>query len=188
MFTVRGNQRAKAVLLFRSPALDVDFGDPRSQHELLRRRFDGMGWQTSRLIDAIPHAYDFYFDAMSQMRLPRWSTGRVALLGDAAFGPSPMSGQGTSLALIGAFLLARNLAAVPEPATAFTMWEQGFRPNVEANQALAADGMSVMLPSSRAGVAVRNHAMRVLPLLSRFGRGFGGRIERASRAVTLPPD
>ena len=58
----------------------------------------------------MPGAYDFYFDEMSQVRLPRWSTGRVALLGDAAFGPSPMSGQGTSLALIGAFLLAHHLA------------------------------------------------------------------------------
>jgi 2-polyprenyl-6-methoxyphenol hydroxylase-like FAD-dependent oxidoreductase len=64
-------------------ALDVGFGDPRSQQELLQRRFDGMGWQTSRLIDALPRAHDFYFDAMSEVRLPRWSTGRTALLGDA---------------------------------------------------------------------------------------------------------
>jgi 2-polyprenyl-6-methoxyphenol hydroxylase-like FAD-dependent oxidoreductase len=188
MFTMRGNQRAKVVSLFRSPALDVDFGDPRSQHELLRRRFDGMGWQTSRLIDALPHAYDFFFDAMSQVQLPRWSAGRVALLGDAAFGPSPMSGQGTSLALIGAFLLARNLAAVPDPPPAFAVWEHGFRPNVEATYALATEGMSMLLPASRAGIVIRNQAMRMLPLLSRLGRGFGGRIEHASRAVSLPQD
>jgi len=100
MFTVRGNQRAKVVLLFRSPALDIDFGDPSAQYDLIRRCFTGMGWYTKRLIESLPDAYDFYFDEMSQVRLPRWSTGRVALLGDAAFGPSPMSGQGTSLALI----------------------------------------------------------------------------------------
>jgi 2-polyprenyl-6-methoxyphenol hydroxylase-like FAD-dependent oxidoreductase len=186
MFTVRGNQRAKVVLLFRSPMLDVDFGDPAAQHDVLRRRFAGMGWETRRLVESLPDAYDFYFDEMSQVRLPRWSTGRVALLGDAAFGPSPMSGQGTSLALIGAFLLAHHLAEEPDPTTAFELWEKGFRPNVELNQALATDGMSTLLPASRFGIFARNQMMRVLPLFARFGRGFGGRIERASRAVTLP--
>jgi 2-polyprenyl-6-methoxyphenol hydroxylase-like FAD-dependent oxidoreductase len=145
-----------------------------------------MGWHTSRLIESLPDAYDFYFDEMSQVRLPRWSTGRVALLGDAAFGPSPMSGQGTSLALIGAFLLAHHLAEGSDPATAFGLWETQFRPNVEVNQALATDGMSTLLPASRLGIFMRNQSMRVLPVLARFGRGFGGRIEHASRAVTLP--
>ena len=184
MFTVRGNQRAKVVLLFRSPALDIDFGDPSAQYDVIRRRFTGMGWYTKRLIESAPDAYDFYFDEMSQVRLPRWSTGRVALLGDAAFGPSPMSGQGTSL--IGAFLLAHHLAAESDPATALDLWENEFRPNVVLNQALATDGMSTLLPASRLGIFARNQTMRVLPLLARFGRGFGGRIERASRAVTLP--
>ncbi len=186
MFTVRGNQREKVVLLFRSPMLDVDFGGPAAQHDVLRRRFTGMGWETRRLVESLPDAYDFYFDEMSQVRLPRWSTGRVALLGDAAFGPSPMSGQGTSLALIGAFLLAHRLAAEADPATALDLWESEFRPNVALNQALATDGMSTLLPASRLGIFARNQTMRVLPLLARVGRGFGGRIERASRAVTLP--
>ena len=64
--------------------------------------------------------------------------------------------------------------------------ERGFRPNVELNQSLATDGMSTLLPDSRFGIYARNQTMRLLPLLARFGRGFGGRIERASRAVTLP--
>ena len=186
MFTVRGNQRAKVVLLFRSAPLDIDFGDPAAQHDVLRRRFAGMGWHTPRLIESLPDAYDFYFDEMSQVRLPRWSTGRVALLGDAAFGPSPMSGQGTSLALIGAFLLAHHLGEGSDPTTAFDLWETEFRPIVELNQALATDGMSTLLPASRLGIFMRNQTMRVLPVLARLGRGFGGRIERASRAVTLP--
>jgi hypothetical protein len=53
MLTVRGNQRAKVVLLFRSAPLDVDFGDPVAQHDVLRQRFAGMGWHTSRLIDTV---------------------------------------------------------------------------------------------------------------------------------------
>lgn len=186
MFTVRGNQRAKVVLLFRSRPLDVDFADPASQRDLLRTRFAGMGWETSRLLDALPDAYDFYFDEMSQVKLPSWSTGRTVLLGDAAYGPSPMSGQGTSLALIGAYLLAYRLAASSDPTAAFRLWEQTFRPNVTQNQDLATDGLSTLLPASRLGIFARNQSMRILPLLARYGRGFGGRVERASRAVRLP--
>jgi 2-polyprenyl-6-methoxyphenol hydroxylase-like FAD-dependent oxidoreductase len=145
-----------------------------------------MGWETPRLLEAMPDAYDFYFDEMSQVRLPSWSTGRVALLGDAAFGPSPMSGQGTSLALIGGYLLAHHIATAVDLLTAFALWEAGFRANVARNQGLAADGMSTLLPASRIGIFARNQSMRVLPLLARYGRGFGGRIERASRAVKLP--
>ncbi len=186
MFTVRGNERAKVVLLFRSGPLDIDFGDQAAQYTLLRRQFAGMGWETERLVEAMGDAYDFYFDEMSQVRLPGWSNGPVALLGDAAFGPSPMSGQGTSLALIGAFLLAHAITTFQDLPTAFGVWERGFRANVEQNQRLATDGMATLLPASRVGVFARNQSMRVLPILARFGRGFGGRIERASRAVTLP--
>jgi 2-polyprenyl-6-methoxyphenol hydroxylase-like FAD-dependent oxidoreductase len=186
MFTVRGNERAKVVLLFRSDRLDIDFADAAAQQDLLRRRFSGMGWETTRLLEAMPDAYDFYFDEMSQVRQPSWSTGRVALLGDAAFGPSPMSGQGTSLALIGGYLLAHHIDTAADLPTAFALWEAGFRSSVELNQGLATDGMSTLLPASRFGIFARNQSMRVMPLLARYGRGFGGRIERASRAVTLP--
>jgi 2-polyprenyl-6-methoxyphenol hydroxylase-like FAD-dependent oxidoreductase len=186
VFTVRGNERAKAVLLYRSDPIDIDFGDPAFQRDLLRTRFAGMGWETGRLIEAIPDAYDFYFDEMSQVKMAHWSNGRIGLLGDAAFGPSPMSGQGTSLALIGAYLLAHHLARATDPAAAFTLWEKAFRPNVEQNQRLATDGLKTLLPASRAGIFARNQAMRLLPLLARYGLGFGGQVERASRAMTLP--
>ena len=188
MFTVRGNRRAKALLLFRSEPIGIDFRDQQAQHALLRERFAGMGWQTERLVAAMPDAYDFYFDEMSQVRLPSWSAGRVALLGDAAFGPSPLSGQGTSLALIGAYLLAFHITTSPDIGGALALWESGFRANVEQNQRLAADGMATLLPGSRFGIFARNQSMRVLPLLARYGRGFGGRIERASRAVKLPAE
>ncbi len=188
MFTVRGNRRAKALLLFRSEPLGIDFRNQAAQQALLRQRTAGMGWQTDRLVDAMADAYDFYFDEMSQIRLPSWSAGRVALLGDAAFGPSPLSGQGTSLAFIGAYLLAHHISTSPDMRDALALWEYGFRPNVEQNQRLATDGMATLLPASRLGIFARNQTMRVLPILARLGRGFGGRIERASRAISLPPD
>ena len=66
------------------------------------------------------------------------------------------------------------------------LWERDFRPNVEQNQRLATDGLATLLPDSRFGIFARNQSMRALPMLSRLGRGFGGRLERASRAVELP--
>ena len=188
MFTVRGNQRVKAVLMFRSAPLEIDFRDQAAQQALLQDRYAGMGWQTKRLVEATRDAYDFYFDEMSQVKMPSWSAGRVALLGDAGFGPSPMSGQGTSLALIGAYLLAHHISTSPDLGRALALWEGGFRSNVEQNQRLATHGMATLLPASRFAIFARNQTMRVLPVLARVRLGFGGRIERASRAVTLPPE
>jgi 2-polyprenyl-6-methoxyphenol hydroxylase-like FAD-dependent oxidoreductase len=188
MFTARDNKRAKALLLFSSPPLGIDFRDRAAQQALLRERFAGMGWQVDRLVAAMPDAYDFYFDEMSQVKMPSWSAGRVALLGDAAYGPSPMSGQGTSLALIGAYLLANHIGMSTDSGPVLTLWESSFRSNVEQNQRLATDGMATLLPASRLGIFARNQTMRVLPVLARLGRGFGGRIERASRALMLPPN
>ena len=152
MFTVRGNQRAKAVLMFRSEPMEIDFRDQAAQQALLRDRFAGMGWQTKRLVEAMRDAYDFYFDEMSQVKMPSWSAGRVALLGDAGFGPSPMSGQGTSLALIGAYLLAHHISTSPDIGRALALWERGFRSNVEQNQRLATHGMATLA----ARIAVRH--------------------------------
>ena len=72
-----------------------------------------MRWQTPRLLRAMREADDFYFDAMAQVRMPYSSTGRVTLVGDAAYCPSALSGQGTSLALVGGYLLADALATAP---------------------------------------------------------------------------
>jgi len=85
-------------------------------------------------------APDFYFDAMAQVRMPSWHTGRVAVLGDAGYCPSPLSGQGTSLALVGAYVLAAELAAAAgDQRAGFTAYERRMRPFVELNQALATE-------------------------------------------------
>jgi 2-polyprenyl-6-methoxyphenol hydroxylase-like FAD-dependent oxidoreductase len=77
---------------------------------------------------------------MAQIRMDHWSTGRVALLGDAGYCPSPLSGQGTSLALVGAYLLADELGkADGDHHSAFVRYEQRMRPFVELNQALATE-------------------------------------------------
>jgi 2-polyprenyl-6-methoxyphenol hydroxylase-like FAD-dependent oxidoreductase len=137
------------------------------------------GWEVPRLVDAMRGAPDLYFDTVSQIRMPCWSQGRTALVGDAAFAPSFLSGQGTSLALVGAYVLAGELAAHDNPADAFAAYERTVRPFVEANQALAIkeDG-SFFLPRTQQEVDARNRMLASLEA----GRS-GGDLSRNARAV-----
>ncbi len=96
---------------------------------------------------------------VSQINVPLWSSGRVVLVGDAAYAPSFLSGQGTSLALVGAFVLAGELATHSNPADAFASYEKIVRPFVEANQALASSGGSILLPRSQEELDRRNRAL-----------------------------
>jgi 2-polyprenyl-6-methoxyphenol hydroxylase-like FAD-dependent oxidoreductase len=187
-YTMQGNQRAKALLMYRGePGLDLS--DERAIKASLHERFRRTGWQTARLLDAMDASPDFYFDEVAQIHLGAWSRGRVVLLGDAAYGPSPLSGQGTSMAIVGARMLADALTIRThhtDLSGAFAAYEQRMRSFVSKNQALARSGMGLLIPGSRATIAVRNGAMRVFPLLLRLGVGFGRKIERASRAIELP--
>jgi 2-polyprenyl-6-methoxyphenol hydroxylase-like FAD-dependent oxidoreductase len=121
--------------------------------------FAQSGWETPRLVEAMQRADDLYFDTVSQIHMPRWSSGRVALVGDAAHAPSFLSGQGTSLALVGAYVLAGELATYPDPIEAFASYERIARPFIEANQALASSGGSILLPRSQEELERRNQAL-----------------------------
>lgn len=101
--------KAKAGLAFRSEPLEYDRRDLDEQRELLADRFLGAGWHCDALITAAREADDFYVDAFLQIHMDSWSSGRVALVGDAGYCASPLSGMGTSLALVGAYVLAGEL-------------------------------------------------------------------------------
>jgi len=98
--------------------------------------FETGGWEVPRLVEALRRADDLYADTVSQIRMPQWSKGRVALVGDSAFAPSFLSGQGTSLANVGAYVLAGELASHEDPADAFAAYERIARPFMEMNQDL----------------------------------------------------
>jgi 2-polyprenyl-6-methoxyphenol hydroxylase-like FAD-dependent oxidoreductase len=101
--------KAKAGLAFASEPINYDRRDIGQQRQLLVDRFAGAGWQCDALLTAARKADDFYFDSFLQVRMPAWTSGRVALVGDAGYCASPLSGMGTSLALVGAYLLAGEL-------------------------------------------------------------------------------
>jgi 2-polyprenyl-6-methoxyphenol hydroxylase-like FAD-dependent oxidoreductase len=157
--SVRDNAMAVAYFGFSAPRNNYDYRDTQAHKALLREHCAGMGWEVPWLLDQVDGAHDFYFDICSQIEMPRWSQGRVVLLGDAAFCPSPLSGQGTSLAVIGAYLLAGELAAAGGDHTAaFAAYERQLRDLVLATQKMGRDSARRLGGRDRF-VAVRTAAL-----------------------------
>jgi 2-polyprenyl-6-methoxyphenol hydroxylase-like FAD-dependent oxidoreductase len=128
--------RSTAFLLFRSlPKLGIGEEDARGQKRYIREAFADAEWDCPRLLERMDHAADFRFLPVSQIHMDAWSRDRFALVGDAAYCLSPLSGQGASLALAGAYILAGELkAAEGAPRAAFAAYEMRLRPAVERYQ------------------------------------------------------
>jgi 2-polyprenyl-6-methoxyphenol hydroxylase-like FAD-dependent oxidoreductase len=157
---------AKAYFMFRRPEpLKYYHRDIEQQKRLLSEAFAGVSsWRVQELLAGALADPDFYFDALSQVRMPSWSSGRVALVGDAAYCASPASGAGAMLALIGAYRLAGELAAAAgDHRVAFRRYEEGCLEIVRRMQKVGPN-VSLMVPKSRIGMWARNTVAR-LPLL-----------------------
>ncbi|MER7673953.1 FAD-dependent monooxygenase [Kitasatospora sp. NPDC096128] len=151
----------KASLAFRSEPLALERGDDAARRRLLAARFAGAGWRVERLVAGLAAADDFAFDSFGQIHLERYSRGRVALLGDAGYSPSPLTGLGTSLALVGAYLLAGELAAAAgDFTTAYARYEERMRPYVARAQELPPGGVGGYAPDSALMIRLRAASMR----------------------------
>ncbi|MEU1289941.1 FAD-dependent monooxygenase [Kitasatospora sp. NPDC005856] len=151
----------KASLGLRCAPLAHDRHDTAAQQRLLTERFSGAGWEVDRLLAAMRTAEDFAFDSFGQIHLEHYSRGRVALLGDAGYSPSPLTGLGTSLALVGAYLLAGELAAAAgDFRTAFARYEERMRPYVTRAQELPPGGLNGYAPDNALMIRLRAASMR----------------------------
>ncbi|MEN8650447.1 FAD-dependent monooxygenase [Streptomyces sp. 21So2-11] len=142
IYPVRDNTELRVMAGFEAPPLadGYDYRDTDRQKKLVAEALSSLGWETPRLLRAMHTAPDFYFDSMAQIRMDSWSKGRVTLLGDAGYCASPLSGQGTSLALVGAYVLAEELGRdSSNHLTAYARTEARMRPFVALNQAIALD-------------------------------------------------
>jgi 2-polyprenyl-6-methoxyphenol hydroxylase-like FAD-dependent oxidoreductase len=135
----------------------------------VRKTFAGDRWRTAEVIDTLTSAEDLYFDTVSQVRMDRWSAGRVALVGDAAYAPAFLSGQGTSIAIAGAYVLASELVAHDQPEQAFASYERRLRDYVERNQELALRSDSTVISRTRGRLRRRNLKLILAPWLQRLG-------------------
>jgi 2-polyprenyl-6-methoxyphenol hydroxylase-like FAD-dependent oxidoreductase len=153
----------------------VGFAFASEQQKLLEEAFTNVGWEIPRFLAAMKGVPDFYFDSAAQIRMPHWWEGRVALVGDAGYAPSPLSGQGTSVAIVGGYVLAGELAkAEGDPTLAFTEYEKELRRFVKKNQELVKMNVALMAEKDTWIAWLHRQLMELLPgswleLLKKWG-------------------
>lgn len=163
IFSARENTEAKASFWFGSDAFEYDRRDGAAQKKIVRERFAGDVWEVPRLLAMMEEAEDFYFDSVSQIRMERWSAGRVALVGDAGYCGSPLSGMGTGMAVVGAYVLAGELReAAGDHTAAFARYEGRMRGFVERCQKIA-EGADWFVPRTRWKHWLSTQMWRILP-------------------------
>ncbi len=131
----RDPKMARAGFMFRSQHTLKNIRDEIEQQQFLRSTYQDFGWETSKILELLTPCDDFYFDSNTQVKMKSWTKGRVALLGDAGYCASPLSGQGNNLALVGAYILAGELKKAQGAHTrAFRRYSELLQPFVEAAQ------------------------------------------------------
>ncbi|WP_405180296.1 FAD-dependent oxidoreductase [Nocardia sp. NBC_01377] len=176
--------RAIAVFMFRRPEVPgYDHRDLDQHKRVVVEAFPDTGWLLPNLLDRLRETDDLYFDSISRMRLPRWSDGRVGLVGDAAAAVS-LFGDGSTLAIAGGHRLAEELGGSPsQVAAALRRYETRHRPLVRSKQQAFRVARALLLPATGPGIALRNAVARVTPVLAGLTRE-GGRRARGSAAGT----
>jgi 2-polyprenyl-6-methoxyphenol hydroxylase-like FAD-dependent oxidoreductase len=159
-------------------------GDPRllgldaaGQRAALSAAIGDAGWQAPRICAALADEGEVYLDYLAQVRMPAWSRGRVVLCGDAAWCATPLSGMGTTLALTGGYVLAREILRAPALAEALDSYELLMRPLVDRAQKLPPGVPRLAHPRSRAGVAVTRKLI---------GFAGSGPARRLARRLSMP--
>ena len=155
------NQTDVALAFRTAREIDYDYRDRAQQRRMVHNHFDGLGWKVPAMLEQVDADDEFYFDKINQIRMPSWSKGRVALVGDAGYCVSPVAGMGGSMALIGAVRLADALGRHgADHAGAFQEYHDKLRPFVDAVQEKAArSGMALMFPSDDAEIAERDRRL-----------------------------
>ncbi|GAB1822813.1 FAD-dependent monooxygenase [Herbidospora sp. RD11066] len=158
------NQRG--LFLFRTPApLDYHHRDVTRQKQLVRDHYAGLGHEVPWLLDRLDTTPAFYFDAVTQLRMDTWSKGRVTLVGDAGYCPGPAVGGSTSLAMVGAYVLAGELSRFPDPTHAFASYEGELAQYVQRSRTFAVGAARRLVPESDRAVRTLMCGTRLLDRL-----------------------
>jgi len=149
--------RTLFLFVFTAEPAEADLQEPAAQKALLRKRYGNNAWECSRILDELDRAPELYFDRVSQIHMDRWSRGRVALVGDAAFCVSLLAGQGSALAMTAAYILAGELAnAAGDYQRAFQRYEEVLRSFIRHKQDGAARFAGSFAPRTRLGLRFRD--------------------------------
>ncbi|GAA0555324.1 FAD-dependent monooxygenase [Paractinoplanes ferrugineus] len=166
---------AKASLSFRSPPRH-DRISRDEQVRVLTERFTGLGWRVPALLAELPRADDLYFDEVSQVHVETWARGRVVLLGDAGYCGSPLGGLGTSMSLVGAYVLAGELSRARTPEQGFAAYQAEMADYVAQGTRLPPGGIAMSAPNRQVMIRARALSMRMMgrwPMRQMLAKQFG---------------
>jgi 2-polyprenyl-6-methoxyphenol hydroxylase-like FAD-dependent oxidoreductase len=168
-FHALSDDRMVAMLVFRTE--NLGHVPAAERLPLLRQRYAGAGWITERVLRDVPADTPVYFDSVTQIVMPRWSSGRVCLIGDACGCLTLIAGQGSHMAMAGAYVLANELGRRPgDPVAAFDAYDRFLRPHVERKQRQAAKMAATFVPSVRSRMWLRRLVIRTMfsPVVMRW--------------------
>lgn len=173
-YALRGNRTVFFFIWIEDAGLTVDRHDTETQKRILRARFRDCRWECGAILEALDASDSLYFDSVSQIRMPSWSRDRVALVGDAAYCPSLLAGEGAAFAMAGAYTLAGELHRMgADYRAAFRNYEQVLRPLIETKQRSALRLGHWFAPRTRMGLLARNQITRLMswPWIGRWITG-----------------
>ncbi|MDT8910063.1 FAD-dependent monooxygenase [Amycolatopsis sp. PS_44_ISF1] len=175
-----GGPKAPAFFVFASAPLTYDRDDVDQQKTLLAAAYRGGGWKIPQLLAGLPDAGEFYLDAITRVTVNRYTSGRIALVGDAAYG-NTLGGFGTGLAIVGAYVLAGELLrAEGEHTLAYARYDtlmHGY-----AKVARGVNAGRLLAPTTRLGIAARNRLFSTAALFTPLMR----LVDRFARDIDLP--
>jgi 2-polyprenyl-6-methoxyphenol hydroxylase-like FAD-dependent oxidoreductase len=196
IYPVHGTAMARGGFLFRRDEESrLDHHDVAGQKRLLHQVYGGDGWQVPHLLAEMDAAEDFYFDSISQIVMDTWTKGAVTLVGDAGYSPGPAVGGGTSIAMVGAYVLAHDLGQAGRAIEAgLRAYEDRMGELVGRARSVGTSTMGTLIP--RTGVQVRLMP-QLLRLVTRMPPGLQQRLSRLQRTpaqaldsirLTRPPE
>jgi 2-polyprenyl-6-methoxyphenol hydroxylase-like FAD-dependent oxidoreductase len=184
VYSTHQQDEAKVFFMFASAPIKYNHHDIAQQKNILASHFKNAGWETEKLLQAVHSADDFYFDSISQVQVDSLSKSRIVLLGDAGYCPSPASGQGTSMALVGAYVLAGELAAAnSDHFAAFLKYEWEMKGYIRKNQQLGISVLSEMIPKSKRQVWFQNLMLSLLTRSPWKDKVLKGMLQKMQSAV-----
>ncbi|WP_194815395.1 FAD-dependent monooxygenase [Nocardia sp. XZ_19_385] len=166
---ISGGSKAQQLYMFAAPELDYDRNDVAAQRRIVEQQYAGLGWEVPRMLAEMAEFDDFYLDSLSQVQMRSYTEGRIALVGDSAYG-NTLGGFGTGLAVVGAYVIAGELAlAGGDHAAAFANYNEIMRRY--AKIAGNANAGKFLAPRTERGIKIRNWFLgsRMFALMAKFG-------------------
>ncbi len=185
VYSTHNGAEAKVFMMYRSGFETQRYHSIQQQKEAVAQQFNNAGWKADVILQGMYQAKDFYFDILGQVQMNELHKGRVVLLGDAGYCPSPASGQGSSMALVGAYVLAGELAAAGDDyRRGFMNYQEQMKTYVAANQQLGIEVLKEMVPASARQVWFQNRMLRLILALPWREKLIRGMLKKVQKSVT----